>query len=144
MAIHDFHHLHHLLAAMPNRELRALAWTLVNDILLLARESFFADMPKNESAKMTLLLHTIMNGHLNGTPISQRGLEKELGVSRPAVRRRLVELEKRACIEPGWQDGANPIRINMAMLATPEAKERLRRLLQLILDAAAALSKLEI
>jgi hypothetical protein len=129
---------------IPHREVRETLWGAVWEVLRITGEDFLPEMPFKESVEMILMFNAIFNAHLARRPINQQRLADELGMSRPAVRRRLELFEARGVIEGGWQRAVNPIRISKAVLASPKSDERLRRLRQLIIDAGAALSKLEV
>jgi hypothetical protein len=129
---------------IPHQEVRVIIWKTVFDVLRLTGDRFLPEMPFKESVEMVVIFNAIFIAHLARRPTNQQRLADELGMSRPAVRRRLEVLEARGVIEGGWQRRVNPVRISTAVLASPESDERLRQLRQLMVDAGAALSKLEV
>jgi len=130
---------------IPHQEVREIIWNaVVFEILSTTSGDFFPEMQFKESVDMIVFFNAIFRAHLARRPINQQRLADELGTSRNAVRRRLEVFEARGIIEGGWQRGGNPIRMSKAVLASPQSDERLRRLRQLIIDAAEKLSKLEV
>ena len=131
---------------MPHQAVRELVWNTTFGVICTTAEDFLPEMPFKEAVEMIAIVNAIFKADLARRPTNQVRLAKKMGMSRTAVRRRLEVLEARDVIEDGWrkEHGASPIRINTEMLASPKSDARLRKLVQLILDAAAALSKLKV
>jgi hypothetical protein len=124
-------------------QVREALWGAEWEVVRLTIEDFLPDLPFKEGVGLIVIYNAIFKADLAGKPTNQAQLAKEMGLSRPAIRQRLELFEARGVIEPGWQRGANPIRINRAMLASPKSDERLRRILQLYIDAVVTVSKVE-
>jgi len=126
---------------IPRRAERDIIHHLLVGILRAAHRDYFSDAPYMEAVEATLILAEIIVAQLDDGPTNATRLAEHLGVSRQTVARRLDTLQAKGAITIDAEGHQHDIRIDGAMLASPAGDRCLSGVVQLVLDAAKALTE---
>jgi len=124
---------------IPFYETRLVVAHSLHDVLRLGHGGF-GELPFTQAVEVIVIVTAIFSAESNGEPFSALGLSKHLGMPRATLFRRLSYLESKEII---CRD-AQGLRINPRIFATPARDESIRHLRQIVINAGAKLSMLDV
>jgi AraC-like DNA-binding protein len=125
---------------IPFREPRLVYLRMQADLQRNAASSYYPELPLPEAIEVSAISNAIFIAEADGTPFTTPALAKHIGIPIKTLRRRLAGLRAKGYVR---YIGRQRLGINMTILLEPQHAENLARACKIIIDAAAALSKLE-
>ena len=124
---------------IPQRDTRVIVAQVLADVLRLRHRTYYPELRFMETVEITVILMAIFWAECNGKPLTALGLSKHLEMPRATLMRRLSFLASKGEI----RRGAQGLRLNASIFATPSRDEAIRSVRRTIIDAGNALSKVD-
>ena len=123
---------------IPKRDARLVVARTITNVLGESHRRYFPKLKLPRAVEATTVLFAILIAEAEGKPRNELGLAKRLQMSRQTMGRRLKDIEATGMIR---REG-RLIRLAGTKFATPSGDAAIRRVSQLIIDAAKALSEI--